>query len=337
MTGTRVSAVFKPEKEFGVVESGAWHRFPSNLTFRYQPNNNIREYYGIGSKFVDNAVAGMFSGTWEAGFKLDYNLINILGIAFEDYSYDSSTMTHTFGKANGKRVPSMSVCIKKLNEVVGGSKDQTIILKGCVCKSISISQSNGSATLDCRLSGQYINEESSFESLDSTDWEEYYDNEDAVPVEWACMTIDGTQVANTESVSFSVDNGLQLMPGCGSRFYSNYDEGQSVINLSTSCYSHNPEDYYQKVYSGGYNSTETAPKSKGLRPIPSMSIRSAYDMNDDNTSEYSLTLDCERVWVSSMGQYSFDANSKIMDSPSFKVRRFALKLKNTTGRVTIWE
>lgn len=339
MTGVRVSAVFKPEQEIGVEDSTKnWLRFPSKVSFKHQATNNMREYYSIGSGFIDNATAGMFTGTWEVGFVLDYRYLNILGAVFEGYEYDSSTGTHTFYKVSGKRVPSMSIRVKKLNRFVDGSKDQTIILKGCVAKSISINQSSGNAPLECRLSGQYVDELSDYSNLDSTDYPEYYDGtEEPIPVEWACMVIGATPVANTESVSFSVENNLQLISGCGSRFYTNYDEGPTSISLSTSCYSKDPEVYYQKMYSGGFDSTLTAPRVKNLKPIPEMSIRSSYDENDDGQTEYSFNLVCSRVWVNSSGQYNFDSNSKILDSPQFKVSNFKLKIKSDTGRITVWE
>lgn len=337
MTGTRVSAVFKPEQTLGTEDSSRdWLRFPSKLTFKYQANNNLREYYSIGSKFMDNATAGMFAGTWEAGFVLDYRYLNILGLAFEGYSYENGV--HSFYKANGLRVPSMSVRIKKLNRIVDGSKDQTTVLKGCVLKSISINQSSGNAPLECRMSGQYVDELSDYSNLSETDYPEYYDDsEDCLPIEWACMVIGDKAVANTESVSFSVENNLQLISGCGSRFYTNYDEGQTTISLSTSCYSKDPETYYQKMYSGGFDSTLNAPRVKNLKPIPEMSIRSSYDENDDGQADYSLSLVCNKVWVNSAGQYNFDANSKILDNPQFKVKNFKLNIKSDTGRITVWE
>lgn len=340
MTGIRTSAIFKPEKEFGVEDAnGSWHRFPSGLSFGYQPRNNIKTYFEIGNKFYDRAVAGNFSGTFNITFKMDYECIDFLGAVFEGYEYDAGTKTHTFRKANGKRVPSFSVRVKKMNRIVGGSADTTVILVGCVVTSFSMAHNGSSdATSNVTISGNYANESMDKDDLDETDWQDYYneddegyDKGDIVPVEWTCVTINGEPVAYTENATFGVSNSVSMVPGCGVRFSENYSEGQSNVTLSTSCYSVNPETYYQRMYSGGYDTTLLKPKSKGLQPIPLMALKSQYD------GDYALTVNLYNVTVDSDGNRNYTANGRIMDSPSLQISSFDMQIKNKTGKITIWE
>lgn len=348
MTGQRTSAIFKPEKEFGVEDasSGAvYHRFPTGLSFDYSPKNNIKSYNEIGSKFIDTAVAGMFSGTWTAKFKLDYECIGVLGMVFEDYEYepviDDVTLenTHRFSKRNGYRVPSSTIRVKKMNKTVGGSKDQTVKLYGCVADTISMNQSSQNAVIDVTISGQYQNEDSDYTDLDQTDWAGFYDNDDCVPVEWTCVNVNDSPVAYTESASFSVRNSVSMVPGCGKRFYQNYQEGQSNVSMSTSCYSVNPEVYYQRMYSGGYNNNMTSPKQKGLRPIEKVSYKSFFDSTGQESQnyDYTFTINGYDVYVDSVGTMSFNAGSKISDNPNFIVTKFDIFIKNKSGKITMWE
>lgn len=332
MTGIFVSAVFKPEKEFGVEDTTAdWQRLPSGLTVTYQPKNNLKTYYEIGNKFMRRAVAGNFSGTFTLNFKMDYQCIDILGAVFEDYNYINET--HIFKKVNGKRIPSFTLRIKKLNRIRGGSADTTITLTGCVANSFQMAQSGSSdATSNATISGNYADEDMVKTDLDGTDWEDFYDVEDAfVPMEWTCVNIGDTPVAYTESASFGVNNSASMVPGCGSRFAHQYSEGQAQISLSTSCWSVNPEVYYQRMYSGGYRNTDTAPLSKGLKPIPLMKLKSSLE------SAYSITVNLYKVYVESDGSRSYTANGRIMDSPQFQVTNFDIEIKNTRGKITIWD
>ena len=333
MTGIRTSAIFRPEKSYGVSGTGDWYRFPSGLTISYNPTNNIRAYNEIGTKFISRAVADKYNCTLTTNFKLDYKCIQILGAIFEGYSYDSSTKTHKFWKSNSKRVKSMEVKLKKLNRLVGGSKDETITLKGCYVTSFTFRNTSG-ATLDAEVSYNCIMDASDYIALDSTDWDTYYDDMDAcVPIEWACISIGNDPVAYTDSVTFSVNNNAESVYGCGSRFVQNYLEKTTSISCSTSCYSVNPEYYRQRMYSGGVDATHSQPIAKGLKPIPQMKIRSFYDAIEGGDDEYTCTVNLYNVWVNSMGTISFDAGRKITDSPNLIIQNFDIEIKNDTGSI----
>ena len=334
MTGIRTSCVFKPETSFGVETDKGWYRLPSGLSFDFTPKNGMQTYYEIGNKFPDRAVAGRFSGTWTIRCKLDYEIIGFLGIAFESYKYENNV--HKFGKVNGKRPPSMTLRGKQLNRMVGGSKDATTVLLGCVCDSISLSMSGAnSATVEVNLSGSYADQYDDYSELEETDWQDFYDEDSAVPVEWVCLRINDEPIAYTKSISFSVRNSLSMQPACGSRFSQNYGEGQASISLSTSVWSVKPETYIQKMYSGGFDSTKNRPMKKGLKPIPKISLVSVYDTNDDDTADYSFTLNLYDVYVDSVG-HSWNSGSEIVDSPSLIPMGFDIEFKNKSGKLTLW-
>lgn len=333
MTGTRASAVFRPESEYGDGGSGDWYRFPTGLTFDFTPTNNIAQYGEIGNKFIANATGGKYSVSWTARFKLDYQCIEILRAVFEEYFYDSATGVHIFKKANGKRVPSMSVRVKILDRYVGGGNDRTYLIIGCVVKSFDFSQSSSGATLDATISGTGILDTVDYSDLSETDWATYYDNDDCVPMEWTCLSIDGKPVAYTESIRFSVDNGLEVSYGCGSRFIQNYNEKNSNISLSTSVWSVEPDNYQRRMYSGGIDVTHNRPMPKGLKPIPTMALSSFYDANEDDENEYTSTVTLYKVYVNNNGTTALSPNSKIMDSPNLIVTNFELKIKNNKGSI----
>ena len=342
MTAIRVSCVFRPETEFcEETPSGAtWYRLPTGLTVDYNPQNNMQTYTEIGNKFPSNIVAGMFSGSGSVKFKLDYQCINFLGAVFENYEYEPTVdgeiqrNTHLFSKKNGKRVKSFSLRFKKLNAVVGGGKDSVITLRGCVGSDFSQSQSSGNAVQDATVSFQYAKESMVLTDLDETDWEGFYDTEDAcVPVEWACLNIGDEPVAYTESVSFGVKNSLEMIKGCGIRFNSNYREGPTNVSLSTSCYAVDEKTYYTRMYSGGVVTNELEPRAKGLKPIDTIKIKSTMDGDT-----YKWTTVVHKVYVDSDGSRNYNPSSRINDSPSFKVQGpFEIYVKNTSGKITIWD
>ena len=342
MTGIRTSAVFTPESTFGVTPgSPTWYRFPTGLEITYQPKNNMNEYREIGNKFIDRVVAGVFSGSGTVTFKLDYDCINFLGWVFESYSFDNTNKIHTFQKANGKRVKSASIRTKKLNRIVGGNKDEMVILKGCVCTDFQCNWGGRDAVSTCTVQFEYVNETEDTSNLSSTDWDVFYDEEGAGysggtvhPVEWACLNIGDDPVAFTESVAFGVSNSVSMIKGCGTRFYGNYNEGQANIKLTTTCYSYTPDNYYSRMYSGGDSIALTSPKAKNLQPIPIVKIKSS---ETGGTTEYSMTVTFTRVYVESPGSRSFNTGSRINDSPSLKATNFKIEINNANdSAISIW-
>lgn len=337
MTGiVRTSVLMKYEDSFGTEStSNAWFRLPSKLTARFEPRNNMSYQYGIGDRFWQTATAGKFSGSVTLTFIMDYNCINYLGAVFDDYEYTNGE--HVFKDINGARGRSFSLRFKKLNRMVGGPKDQTTVCTGCVCTQFNVSQSAGSAVLTCTMTCFYVNESSTFADLDGTDWDyDDSDNAELIPVEWSCLNIDDVSVAGTESVGFTISNNSGSVPGCGSRFDQNYYSGKVDITLSTTVYSKNPDEYYRRMYSGGLltssisSVTSDSPKSKALKPIDKVSLKSSQE------GTYSCILDAEDVMVDKDGLKEF-GESELTASPTLKPRNVTLRIKNGRGSIeSVW-
>lgn len=332
MTGiVRTSVLMKYEQEFGVEDTGGtWFRLPGGLTASFDPSNNMTYNYGIGDRFWETAVAGKFSGSCTLNFKMDYNCINFLGACFDTYEYQNGT--HVFSYSNGTRGRSFSLRYRKLNRMVGGPEDTTVVVLGCVCTSFSMKQGAGSANLDCTMQCSYVNEIADYSDLSETDWD--YDSTPLVPVEWSCLNIGGVPVAGTESSGFTVTNGSGMVAGCGSRFDSNYYSGKVDITISTTVYSNNPERYLALMYSGGYSDSLTAPMPKGLQPIPQLSLRSG--MTSVGGQQYSCVLEATNVMVNKSGMSQF-GDSKITDSPTLKAQNCTLSITNGNGAITVWD
>ena len=333
MTATvRASCVYGPEDTFagGTTQ---WFRFPTAVTLSVNPSNNMSYLTPIGSKFFEEGVAGKFSGSGNVKFKLDYNLIEPLMLFCDTYEYDSGSGTHTFYISNAKRMKSFSLRYKKLNRMVGGASDETTTLVGCYATSFQVSQSSNAATLDCTIQFSYVNQSTSLSNLDGTDWDDYYANNPAMPIEWTCLFVGEESVAGTESSGFSISNGAGSVAGCGSRFDANYYVGQTQVTVNTTVYSNNPQRYLTLMYSGGYDGDALSPRTKGLRPIPEVSLRSSETADSD---DYSMTVTFEDVYVNSGGATSF-SDSKITESPSMRARNFTIEIKNTKGRITAWD
>lgn len=334
MTGTtRTSAVWSPESSFGSGDSGKWYRFPTAVNLSLTPSNNMTYLTPIGTKFFETGVAGKFSGTGSLTFKLDYNLIDFLLCIFDTYEYDSGSGTHTLTISNGVREGSFCVRYKKMNRIVNGPRDETRTLLGCIATSFEVKQNSGSATLDCTVQFTYINEETSFGNVSETDWDDYYATDPPLPVEWTCLYIGEESVAGTESSGFSVSNGAGTVAGCGSRFDANYYMGSVTVNVNTSVYSNNPDRYLTLMYSGGFSTSYTSPKSKAVKPIPEVSLRSSETVDSDN---YSLTVTFENVYVNKGGPTSFN-DSKCVDSPTLRAQKVTLAFKNTRDEITAWD
>lgn len=264
---------------------------------------------------------------------MDYNIIDFLPAIFEEYTYDSSTGTHTFANLNGSRPPSFAIRYKKLNRIVGGPNDETTELRGCVASALSIKQTSSSATLDVTLRFTYNTQVSVYSDLSETDFDDYYETTDPLPVEWTCLYVGDESVAGTESSGFDVSNNLGTVAGCGTRFDSNYYVGKVDVSISTSVYSTDPKRYLTLMYSGGYDDTLTSPQDKALRPIPEVSLRSSETVDSDT---YSCIATFEDVYVGAGGATSF-TDSKVVDSPTLKAKSVTLAFRNTRGRITAWD
>lgn len=358
MSGIRSSFVFCMEDKFkgGKPADRAWICPPAGSFLSTTHNRSTSKIYSAGSKFWDTVAYGQMSGTFEWTFVADYDYIEPFFLIFEDVSYNSSTKTYSFSKANVKRVPSFTIRRKTLNRMFNGlydaSKDnvddETIIYTGCVVKTARFSKAAGASQLNVTLSGFYANEEMSSDKLNATDYQEYAGD----LMEFQCMFIDSISsdnyVANTESLSLAIENSAAAIYSTCTPFASEFSEGQTSFSFGTTCYSNDPSHYKRRVYSGGYDNKTLKPMSKGMKPIPkvllatytgnvsadtSSDVASAY-ASSGKTSVFTLT----KMVVKSLTWQKGDG-SKLQDQiNSTEVQKVKLDIKNGSSLNTsaIW-
>ena len=335
MTGWRGSIGWKLEDRFGFESGTAGQGFEyigPGMDFTFTPDNQMKYTYTTGSKFYDTVTAGRFKGAFRGSVLLDYNHFKWLLAVFEDYHYDITNNQHVFAKSNTKKLKSFSMKAIQLNRAVGGSKDQQIIYKGCVITSFQPSyESASTATIPCTISGVYVDEYQVLQDLEETEFDAMEPNTPAkYPVEWGCLQVpDGTPLANNERTGFTLNSSVSTIPTCGSRFDSDFYEGQlGVISVTSRVYSRNPETWYLRLYTGGEDPTiddsssfQYGPKSKNLRPLDSVSI-----VSTSADSNYSCKVLFENVTVESMSK-ALKSGSEIVDEPTLKARKATMYLK----------
>ena len=333
MTGRRASVTWKLEKSPTVEGEGGFEYLAPSVDFTYTANNNVKYTYTLGSKFYDLVTAGRFTGSWSCNVTLDYNHFKWLLLAFEGYEYtpieDSTSGTHRFYKSNTGKLRTATFCIKKLNRIVGGTKDQTIYLRGCVVNNIKLNyETSSNSSVRCTMSGIYMQEQTRLDDLADTDFSEVL-TPSVIPVEWGCLQIvednTATPSANNERTSMSISQQVSTLPTCGSRFDSDFYEGQvSKITTEMSVYSRDPELAYLRVYTGGEKITTEnspySPRQKGIKPLPQMKIVSTYD---DTT--YKCEVIMSSVIFESMS-LSLNAGSQIVDRPTLSCRNAEIQI-----------
>lgn len=354
MAGWRVGLAVKPERQFGVVDDNeSWHYIGPALTFNFKENNNWRFQNGVGSKVPEIAYEGRFSGTFDGSTYLDYNNFYWLLFGLEDYSYEDDTVTptggqavnvgkHTFRVSNSKALKSFSLRILKLDRVVGGpSGDEEIVLKGCVMASFSPSYESGGSAIKVTFNGVYVDTGLELKNLNDTD----YDNlkpDNLRQIDWGCLQVrnaDDTAwepIANNEKTGFTISRSVTTVPSCGMRIDSAfYEQAVSVINVSSTVYSRNPNQWQTRMHTGGKRNDITvgqtsSPRTKGLEPIPDMRIAS-------QTSDgiYSCYVTFKDVAVDSWGN-SYNTNSEIVESPTLKAMEAEITIITKDVTEAIW-
>lgn len=362
MTSVRMSFVFAPEDEFkeGIGDKD-WIAPPPGSYFSSTGTRKTSAIYTTGSKKWETTAYGEYSGTWDWTFMLDYHYLEPLMLAFDTVngkkwvdnpSYETFTSNdHTFVFKKGKtgRVPSFTVRRKILHTIAGGDTDELVELYGCVVNTISFSRSASTSQYQVQMSGTYANEEMTLGDLGETDYEPY----DGELVEYSCVSItDGAEygfeqskyVANTDSISVSLQNNTNMVFNTCTPFATQYYEDRNQFQISTSCYSTDPTAYKTRMYSGGYTNEKLKPMSKGLKPMEKMFISS---FNGDCTeiegtsdeklhnafagSSKSLLFEINKLVVKSMKWVNGDG-SKLTDSlSSVDCRDITLTIKCDEG------
>lgn len=284
MTGIRQSFVFALENEFakGKADGNPWIAPPVGSFFNSTHSRQATKIYTVGSKFFDTVAYGQLNGSFNWTFVFDYHYLEPLQLAFEKIgctpNEDGVHFTHTFEKVNNMRIPSFTVRRKILNEFAGGpdESDEITELRGCVVRNVSFSKAAGTSQLQVTMTGFYVDEVMFKGDLDATDYKEY----EGKLSEYMCMFVGGVStdnyVANTESLEFSIENNSDAIYNTCSPFAGLYYEGRANCTFGTTCYSNNPSNYKQRVYSGGFRNDVLRPMAKGLKPIPLVTL-AAYD------------------------------------------------------------
>lgn len=294
MTGIRESFIFAMEEDFGegIPDGGKWIAPPVGSFFNSTHSRQATKIYTVGSKFFDTVAYGQMNGSFNWTFVFDYYYLEPLKLAFESIGVekiDDTHYAHTFQKRNNMRVPSFTVRRKIMNEMAGGPdhSDEITELRGCVVRNVSFSKAAGTSELRVTMTGFYVDERMYKGDLDATDYKEY----EGKLSEYMCMFVGDIDkdnyVANTESLEFSLENNSDAVYNTCSPFAGIYYEGRTNVTFGTTCYSNDPEHYKQRVYSGGYRNDVFKPMSKGLKPIPLVTL-AAYDksVRDDDYLDF---------------------------------------------------
>lgn len=268
---------------------------PPNSFFTYTSSRNVSILYSQGTKFWDTALYGQFSGSWSWSFILDYEYPEPLLLSFEKVTYSDYV---TIGDGNdavsvptkmkleksvGSRVKSFCARVRTINTPAGGSKNDTVLLKGCVVRDISFSRAGAGAQVQVQMSGFYADEEMVCDAIvePTTDFQTH--NGD--PVEYACLFVGSDEVGYTEQISVSINNGATPGYVTCTGFPQYFNETASSFRFGTTAYSNEPERYKTKVYSGGKDNTHRKPMGKDLAPLNEMSIKCYTYSNHNEASD----------------------------------------------------
>ena len=342
MTGIRLSFVYSKEDEFGkgLPDKGAWIAPPPGARFRCTMNRQTTRIQAVGTKHWDTYAYGVFQGSWDMTFMLDYNYLEPFYFVFENATQptkpqDKTYYTCSFAKADAKRVPSFTVRLVQLNNMAGGpaGSDQIVTLKGCVCKSMTLARAAGSSQFQVTMSGFYVDEVMEKGVLTKTDYQEYTGN----LAEYSCLytseaaEADGLEdcnyVANTESLTVAIDNSAEAIYNVCSPFATQYHEGTTNYTFSAVTYRNNPANWEQRVYTGGQTNTAKSPLSKGLRPM-NLAYILTYSAEVDESvegrrtpkeayesSDYAIGIKIQKCVISSLERPNGEG-SKLVDSIS---------------------
>lgn len=343
MTSVRTSFVFAPEKEFKKMGNNLWIAPPPGSYFSSTAARQTSPIYTTGSKKWDVTAYGQYAGSWDWTFMLDYQYLEPLVLAFDGvaindrnkiikwkhkdeagYGYNDYVGKDTdynlffFTKENNSKPPSFTVRRKILHRIVGGPNDEMVELRGCVVNSISFSRSSSTSQYQVQMSGFYATEEMVLGELEKTDYWAY----DGQLVEYSCVrlyglfdgkTLSDQVAANTDSVSITITNGTNPVYNTCTPFAGQYYEDRVKFQISTSCYSTDPETYKTRLYSGGHDHTARKPLSKGLKPLKKMEIISFDGEMVDMPNEDATTV-ITQSYSKSKNRLSFIAEDLVIKS-----------------------
>lgn len=296
MTGVRQSFAFCIERngfDTGKASNDSWIAPPPGSFLSTTHTRSVTKVYTEGSKFWDTLAYGQLNGSWEWTFTMDYDYLEPIALAFEDVSI-ASDGTVTFEKSNKDRVPSFCIIRRVLNRMTDGRwesglKDETVVLTGCVVKTIRFSKSAGASQVNVSMNGFYADEHM---VLADKDLDPLYQEYTGSLVEFQCMFVGDVAadnyVANTESLSVGIENSASQVFTTCTPIASNFSESQTSFSFGTMAYSNDPEKYKKRLYNGG-TGDRLYPGHKNMTPVPKITLASyntesvSYDENGGKT------------------------------------------------------
>lgn len=341
MASPRQSFLISIEDEFGggIGKDKAWIAPPPGAYFDSTNSRQTTRIQSTGAKTWDAFAYGRMTGSWNMTFMFDYDYPEPLQFIFEEVTPSTiraptgskpGKFQYVFQKVNNKRVPSFTVRRVRLNGMAGGptDKDEIVTLYGCVCTSVSFARASGSSQMQVNMSGFYADEKMELGTLTATDYQPYAGNLG----EYSCLFIgeytdEDNYVANTESLSISIDNSAEAIYNICTPIAKQFSEGITNYTFSTTAYANNPTHWEERVYSGGVSNDATYPWRKGLAPVPLMHILSyneEVDMDDQDmdthaeaftASEYSLDIEITNCVIKSL-QWQNGDGGKLQDAIS---------------------
>lgn len=342
MTGIRYSVAVAEETTFGTAGT-KFFTLPAGAYMSATYNVSTETVYSPGTKFFDTVVYGKVSGSFEISYTMCYEYMEMFKLAFEDYSVEdlgNGRYRHTFFKRNNARIRSFTIRRKTINDITGptGGQDETTLFKGCIIKSVRISQSSGSGRMSVTLSGYFQNAETILGDLTTTDFREF----DGQVVEWACLFIGDKDVANVESLTLAIDNGAGMQYTTCRDTAVNYYEDRASFQFGMTCYSNDFLRYKALVYTGGQDPSAAKsgntykPLCKGRHPIPEMAMRS-FDTCRTGDEELSatferatksLTFNIEDCIVKSATWQKGDGSRMLDQMSSAECKRISIEVVN---------
>lgn len=351
MSGIRQSYVIAREEKFGKGRgSNPWFAPPPGTFISFTHNRSVSKIYTAGSKFIDEFAFGAVTGSFEWTFTMDYKYLASLALAFEDYTCkanDDGSYTHTFKKANDKRVPSFCIRRKIMNRMANGgieNTDEISEVYGCVVRNLTFSIAAGSSQISVTMTGLFTDEKMALTDLEATDYKEA----DGQLVEWQCL-FDGdspscdTYIGDVDSLGVTIENSAAAIYSTCTPIAKNFYEGQTSFTLKMTTYSNNPHKFKNRMYSGGSDNTTTSPKIKQLEPWSTVTLASySLSMRDDGYSDVascieaspmSATFTIKKAALQSLTWQKGDG-SKLMDQlTSTSCQNMILTIKSTVPPV----
>lgn len=347
MTSIRTSAVYAPEDTFcgGKPSSKQWIAPPPGTFISFTLDRAVSKVYSEGSKFYDVISFNQVSGSFSWNFIADYDYIEPFFLLFESYSVQNNgdgTYTHTFSKVNNSRVGSFCMRVKQLNRMAGGIEDEVTEMRGCVPQSIKLTYNAGTSQVQVSISGKFADAYTWIGDLTTTDYQEY----DGNLMEFGCLFVGATAtdegyVEMVDSLSVTMDNGLDLQYSVCTPFAVQYYEGANSFSMSASCYSNDPRRFKLRTYTGGQSVATGSPASmqtKSLRPCADMVIASySLSIRDGEADDFASAVSESKMkaviniedCVFKTAQWPASDNSKMQEQiSSAECRKMSLSITN---------